>query len=165
MPDFKIIRKGYDTLEVNRYIEKLQKEIDEFKAQEGYINKAIISAEQAASKIKENAQKEADEALSKAKSEAQTILANANSESEKLLAKTHNQLELIRRREKDKLEDVKVFVGDQIDYLNKFKSEYQALAKKYFETYPSEGEFNKLMESLNNITGLIDSFENPEKEP
>ena len=163
MPDFKLVRKGYDTFEVNRYIEKLQKEIDSFKEQEAYINRAIISAEAAASDIKDKAAKECEEITAKAKADAEKVLTDANNEAEKLLSKAHNQLELIRRREKDKLDDVKLFIQDQLEYLARFKEDYDSLVKKYFEVYPNGKEYDKIIESLNNISSLIDNLENTEK--
>lgn len=160
MPDFKIVRKGYDTFEVKRYIEGLQKQIDQLKDKENYINKAIISAEIAASDMKARAERDSLETTSKAKAEAEKIVAAAKEEAEKLLSKTHNQIALIRQRESDKLNDLKLFIEDKIDYLGSFKADYAALAKKYFET-PNEDEYNSIVESLKNVTNLIDSFEKP----
>ncbi|MCD7905605.1 MAG: DivIVA domain-containing protein [Clostridiales bacterium] len=63
MPDFKIVRKGYDLSEVNSRIETLNKELSEFKDKENYINRAIISAEMAASDVKAKAEAERSEML------------------------------------------------------------------------------------------------------
>ncbi len=55
MPNFKIVRKGYDPYEVDGHITEISNELWELKNKENYINKAIISAEIAAGELKSNA--------------------------------------------------------------------------------------------------------------
>ncbi|MCD8158488.1 MAG: DivIVA domain-containing protein [Clostridiales bacterium] len=162
MRNFKIIRKGYDTFEVDQYIQDLEEQIAEFKETERYINRALINAEIAASDVKTKAETESAEIISQAKAQADKIVGDAKNESDRLLSKTQNQIALIHQREKDKMENLKQFVQDKIDFLNSFNSDYLSLVKKYFET-PNNEEFEKLNESLKNITALIDSFQNPEQ--
>ncbi|MCD8089088.1 MAG: DivIVA domain-containing protein [Clostridiales bacterium] len=163
MPNFKIVRKGYDIYEVDSHIAWLNEELNEFKDKESHINKAIISAEIAASEVKAKADKEYNEIITQAKTQAETILTEAKNESDRLLSKTQNQIALIRRRETDKMNELKLFVEDKIEYLNSFNSDYLNLAKKYFEI-PNNEEFEKLRESLKNITALIDSFQTSESD-
>lgn len=160
MPDFRIIRKGYEPLEVTRYIENIEKQLTDFKGKEEFINKAMVSAEMAASEIKNKAENESSALISDAKEQAAKIIENANKEAEKLLSKTENQIELIRRREESKLENVKLFVNDRIEHLKRFSADYNALAKKYFEN-PNDEEYNRILADLENINSLIDVFLSP----
>lgn len=157
MPAFKIVRKGYDRLEVDKYIDDLNSRLQQLTDKEYYINKAIVTAEQTAAGIINKAEEEKEEILKTAKEEADRIVTLSNNQSDKLLSKTNNQLALIHQRESNKLEDLKIFINDQISYLNSFKEDYALLAKKYFET-PNNEEFNRVVEGLNNIITLVDSF-------
>ncbi|MCD7855323.1 MAG: DivIVA domain-containing protein [Clostridiales bacterium] len=162
MPDFKIVRKGYDTFEVNRFIENLQKQIDEYKTKENYINQAMISAEIAASDLKARTEKEREDIISKAKAEAAEEVEKAKAEGERLLSKTHNQIALIHQREAAKLEDLKIYMEDKIEYLAKFKADYEALGEKYFKN-AQDNEYNNIVEGLKNVIGLIDGFNQSEE--
>ncbi len=160
---FKTVRKGYDPAEVDQYISDLEKQLNEFKSKEEFINKAMVSAEMTASEIKNKAENESTTLLIRTKEEAAKIIENANKEAEKLMAKTENQIELIRHREASRLEDVKLFVNDRIEHLKRFGEDYSALAKKYFEN-PNNDEYNKILSNLGNINSLIDSFLAPKED-
>ncbi len=59
MADFPIVKKGYDTEEVDSYIEKLEDVIKSYKEKDFAIKNAIISAQVAADNIVKNAELEA----------------------------------------------------------------------------------------------------------
>lgn len=57
---FSIAKKGYLTSEVDRYIEKLEYELRDYKSRESAISKSIIHSEMAAQQIVNDANKEAE---------------------------------------------------------------------------------------------------------
>lgn len=66
---FSIIKKGYSPDEVNRYIERLEAEIIEYKTDQLSIAKAIIHSENTATRIINDANKEAEQIRQKAESQ------------------------------------------------------------------------------------------------
>ncbi len=69
--DFTIAKKGYLPAEVDRHIEKLQEELNDFRSDQVAIAKAIIHSENTAQRIIDDAQKEAD--LVKRNAESQLL--------------------------------------------------------------------------------------------
>ena len=52
---FDYVKKGYDPVSVDIFIEKLEEELNQYKKKDGAINKAIINAQMAANSIIDNA--------------------------------------------------------------------------------------------------------------
>lgn len=53
---FSIVKKGYDALEVDKYIEELEAKIEEFKEKEDAITNAMVNSQVAANNIIKNAE-------------------------------------------------------------------------------------------------------------
>lgn len=53
---FSIVKKGYDALEVDKYIEELEKQIEAFKEKEDAITNAMVNSQVAANNIIKNAE-------------------------------------------------------------------------------------------------------------
>ena len=60
MPEkFNYVKRGYDPAAVDRHMEQLEKEIKSYKDKDGLINQAIVSAQEAAAGIVQNAKNQA----------------------------------------------------------------------------------------------------------
>ena len=67
--EFSIVKKGYSPAEVDRHIEKLGLEINEFKADQVAIAKAIIHSENLSHRIIDDANRDAEEIKLRAQSQ------------------------------------------------------------------------------------------------
>lgn len=67
--NFTIVKKGYLPAEVDRHIEKLQEELDNFRSDQVAIAKAIIHSENIAQGIIDDANRESDQVKLKAESQ------------------------------------------------------------------------------------------------
>ena len=66
MQEFTLIKRGYDPEEVDRYVGKLERELDEYKEKDAAIASAILNAQIAADNIVRNANVQSEEIINKA---------------------------------------------------------------------------------------------------
>jgi cell division septum initiation protein DivIVA len=62
MPEkFTVVKKGYDTFEVDRYVESIEEVVKSYKDKDASIKNAILNAQIAADNIVKNAERQAEE--------------------------------------------------------------------------------------------------------
>ena len=106
---FKFVKRGYDPVEVDSYINNLEATINGYKEKDSAIKNAIISAQYAA-----------DEIVRKAKMAEEDIIKNARNQSIELTSKSVVHVQAILSSIKSQQE---VFAG--------FTDEYNVLVNKY----------------------------------
>ena len=140
--DFEITRKGYNTDEVDRYIEQLEKELNEYKEKTSTINKAII-----------NAQIAADNIIKAAHSETEKILTQAKKDADELKTNTIMQIRYL-----------KLNIANQKNLIENFRQDYAFLTEKYLNPIAT-ADTDKVFESLTAIETSIDELSNFERRP
>ena len=74
MPDkFSYVKRGYDPAAVDQHIEQLEAEIKSYKDKDGLINQAIVSAQEAAGGIVQNAKNQARQIREKTSKQLEDI--------------------------------------------------------------------------------------------
>ncbi len=154
MPTFTINKKGgYETFEVDAYINSLEQQIKEYENKASAINKAIISAQMASDKMIKQAnedvaatvKKAKDDAVllvKKAKEEADAILKKANEEKEKVEAQTKNLQVSLAQNTATQIKDIKANIAQYKEIINSFSKDYNAMVEKYFKNFDAEGILN-----------------------
>lgn len=77
-------------------VESLERELEQLRSREHALTQTLVAAEQAATHVKEQAQREADLILSEARSEARAATRKAEAERERLRGETHRVEALLR---------------------------------------------------------------------
>ena len=97
MEQFTIVKRGYDTDEVDRYVGTLEQVIKSYKDKDNAIKNAIISAQVAADNMVKNAKMQADEYKAQITRELQKVNAEVDRQRVKLQAFYDIYASLVRK--------------------------------------------------------------------
>lgn len=106
---FDIIKKGYNPIEVDRYIDELEAVIKSYKEKDAAIKNAIINAQMAAESI-----------IGSAEAQAGIIIKNAENEASEIKAETVRFLD----------KALEATVANK-HHINSFRQEYHEMIQKY----------------------------------
>ncbi|MCL1994812.1 MAG: DivIVA domain-containing protein [Defluviitaleaceae bacterium] len=139
MQEFTQVKKGYNPEEVDKYIGKLERTVDEYKEKDTAIAKAILSAQVAADNIIKNANAQAED-----------ILANASSRLININKSIDKQKELIKNLQ-----------ADYEGLLNKYLKDTRAT--DFLDVFASINELENYIVSV--IQDKIEEDQESEPEP
>lgn len=124
MQEFTIIKRGYDPEEVDKYVGKLERELDEYKEKDSAIANAILNAQIA----------------------ADNIVRNANVQSEEIVSKALTHLEYIGNSIYKQKEIVKELQGEYDTLVNKYLKNIQS--KDFLDVFSSINELQSYLSSI-----------------
>lgn len=140
-PEFTLVKRGYNPIEVDSYINSLEKQLNEYKEKSSAINNAIISAQVA----------------------ADNIIKDAHSQTEKMLTKAESNALTLKQKTLSQISGLKVNISAQRKIYESFLNDYASLIKKYL-TDVDKGESNALLSKLDEMDKLIDNLSTPERD-
>lgn len=159
MATFTFNRKGgYETTEVDAYINSLEQQIKEYENKASAINKAIISAQMASDKMIKQANEETGAVIKKANEEAAAILKSANEEKDKIMAEAQAASAAIEANAGNQLKEIKNSIAKQKTLMSGFDKEYSALVEKYLKNYDGS-EAEKVIKNLDEIDAMVSEWE------
>lgn len=170
MPTFTINKKGgYETVEVDAYINSLEQQLKEYENKASAINKAIISAQMASDKMIKQANEEtasvvkkaneqSAEMLKKANEEAAEILRSANEEKDKIMAEAKKCSAALAENADKQIQDIKNSVVKQKELITGFDKDFAALVDKYLKSYTPDTASN-IIKNLDEIDSLVTEWQ------
>lgn len=159
MATFTINRKGgYETTEVDAYINSLEQQLKEYENKASAINKAIISAQMASDKMIKQANEETAAVIKKANEEAAAIVKKANEEKDKIMAEAQAASAALATNADQQLKDIRASIAKQKVLISGFDKEYTALVEKYLKSYDST-ETEKVTKKLDEIDAMVSDWE------
>ncbi|MFV0520773.1 MAG: hypothetical protein ACK5LY_10985 [Lachnospirales bacterium] len=142
-PEFNLIKKGYNPIEVDEYIQELENVIKSYKDKDNAIKNALINAEIASDNIIKNAKLNAAQIKYEAEETANKLKNSTQAEHTKILAGANSALD-----------SIVLSVNEQKNLLFSFQKEYENILNKYVSTIQSE-EYKQAFDKLNTLEARI----------
>jgi len=129
---FNIVKRGYDPVEVDEYVQNLEEIVKGYKEKDSAIKNAILNAQVAADNIIKNAKLEASEYRKNAVNQIDTIIASVSVQRGMLAAFVNDYANMAEKYlQKVSSEDV-ARVAEKIDALEKYLTQFSS------DNYPAE---------------------------
>ncbi len=142
-PEFNFVKKGYNPIEVDEYIQELEHVIKSYKDKDNAIKNALINAEIASDNIIKNA-----------KLNAAQIKYNAEEEANKLKSTTQREHNKILASANTALDNIVSSINEQKSILTSFQAEYEVIINKYLKNIQTE-EYKAAFDKIASLEAYI----------
>ncbi len=142
-PEFNFVKRGYNPIEVDEYIQELEHIIKSYKDKDNAIKNALINAEIASDNIIKNA-----------KLNAAQIKYNAEEEANKLKSTTQREHNKILASANTALDNIVSSINEQKSVLSSFQAEYEVIINKYLKNIQTE-EYKRAFDKITSLEAYI----------
>ena len=126
MAKFNLIKRGYDPVEVDEYLQNLEEIIKGYKEKDSAIKNAILNAQLAADNIIKNAKLEAVECRKNAVNQIDSIIASVSMQRGMLESFRKEYNEMLEKYLQKISEDSIGRIGERIDALEKYLMQFSS---------------------------------------